>query len=301
MRERWWSVFLALVLAVFSWYHVTGREQVETVIEMPVEMVNPPEGVTIRSGMVNRISVRVRGPKGLVRGLANKDLAYSLDAGKLKIGNNTITFREEAIPLSKTFEIVEITPSRARINVDRLVERTLPVKPVYAGKLGQDMRLAQSSARPNATRVWGPAKTVSPLSSIPTAPLKVPGLEPGTWSGEAELEPPDEAETEPSVVQVTLRFDYQRRSLWIKTPLEVDAPDGWRIRLNRSSVRLLVNGPTPFFRDKNFREHIRARLLPPAEPAPGEDSLLYRVVLPESCHLVQAEPVRVKVRISRQR
>jgi hypothetical protein len=299
VKERWWSIFLALALAMFSWYHVTGREQVETVIEMPVEMINPPKGLTILSGMVNRINVRVRGPKGLVRNLAAKSMAYPLDASKLEVGENIIAFRENSIPISHTLEIVEITPGKAKIKVDRLVERQLPVQVQFVGELGPDLRLSEKDALPSAVTVSGPATLVSPLEFIPTLPVKQDATAPDAWDGDVELDPPTDVSVKPGNVHVALRVDYERRSLWIKTDLDITAPKGLKIRAGRSSVRLLINGPVPFFREKNFRDQIKAQLLPPQVLTPGDTSLLYRVLLPESCHLVQAEPVRVDVHISK--
>ncbi|MDK2957506.1 MAG: hypothetical protein PWQ57_3004 [Desulfovibrionales bacterium] len=299
MRERWWSIFLALALAVFSWYHITGREQVETVIEMPVEMINPPKGMTILSGMVNRISVRVRGPKGLVRTLTNKAMAYPLDASKLKVGENVIAFHEDSIPISHTLEIVEIAPSRAKIEVDKLVERQLPVQVQFVGDLGPDLLLAEKAAQPSTVTVSGPAKLISPLEFVPTLPVKRDADAPAAWDDNVELDPPADVGVKPSTVHVALRFEYERRSLWAKTPLDITPPKGFKIRAARSSVRLLIDGPVPFFREKNFQSRIKAQLLLPQILEPGNVSLLYRVVLPESCHLVQAEPVRVDVRISK--
>ena len=52
---------LSLVIATGLWYLVVGRDHVETQVELRVEYRGLPEGLIIREGMVNHISVRLRG------------------------------------------------------------------------------------------------------------------------------------------------------------------------------------------------------------------------------------------------
>ena len=67
---------------------------------MSVEMTNAPKDLTIRKGLVSKIEVRVRGPKGLVRSLDRRKWTYSLDVSRLKVGENLVDIDRERIPLS---------------------------------------------------------------------------------------------------------------------------------------------------------------------------------------------------------
>jgi len=125
--KNWKDIAIALALAILTWYLLTGREKVEAWVDMSVEMTNAPEGLTIRKGLVSRIEVRVRGPKGLVRSLDRRKWTYSLDVSRLKVGENLVDIDRERIPLSMAYEVVEVKPSRLILTVDRVSKKEVPV------------------------------------------------------------------------------------------------------------------------------------------------------------------------------
>ena len=72
------SVLLSLVIATGLWYLVVGRDHVETQVELRVEYRGLPDGLVIREGMVNHISVRLRGSAELLRNLHSRDLVSQI-------------------------------------------------------------------------------------------------------------------------------------------------------------------------------------------------------------------------------
>ena len=84
--SRWqtaFSVLLSLVIATGLWYLVVGRDHVETQVELRVEYRGLPSNLVIGDGMVNQLSVRLRGSAELLRNLHSRDLVYTVDHGRL--------------------------------------------------------------------------------------------------------------------------------------------------------------------------------------------------------------------------
>jgi hypothetical protein len=99
LRANWQYLLLALVLAVFSWNLVSGRERVETRVEIPVETVNRPKDLVVSRGLVSRLEVRVRGPRGFIRSLDPSRLAYELDLSGLAPGETWSCSRRTSCPV----------------------------------------------------------------------------------------------------------------------------------------------------------------------------------------------------------
>ena len=114
-------ILLSLLLAVGLWYVVIGSAQVEAQFDLRVDYRGLPEGLVVRDGMVNRISVRLRGPGELLRGLHSRDLAYTVDLSEVKKGANVLPLSVDSLTDLKSYEVVDVSPSRLVLEVDALL------------------------------------------------------------------------------------------------------------------------------------------------------------------------------------
>lgn len=291
MKPQWSYVLLAFVLSIFSWFLVTGREKVEVLTDMSIVMTNPPEGLIIESGLPDSIKLRVRGPKGLVRSLVNKTITYPLDISDLNVGETVLDIREDKVPLSAAYDIVEIKPNRLVLKVDKVSEKKIPVEGDWKGNINPDFELSNINLFPNEVDIKG-AETV--LRKISKTKLVVkedfPEDVPEKWEQELALDLPENVEANPGQVKVELEFAPKMRQIWVKIPLTVNAPEGIRVKTRQDYVRLLLEGPVYLFRDREFRKDMSAILKYPDELRKGKLDLEYEVVLPEGCRLERRNP-----------
>ncbi|XPV77493.1 MAG: YbbR-like domain-containing protein [Desulfovibrio sp.] len=299
-RRRWMHALLAITLAFFSWYYVSGREKVEIWVPVSVELVNAPEGLIIRSGLNNELEMRIRGPKGLVRTLAEKNISYSVDGKNLKAGQNDITIDPSQLPVSNAFEVVELTPSKLVLHVDKLIEKELPVVPEFKGKLAKYQEMRSIVATPSKMQLKGPETVLNSMKRV-----KVSVVEdflndvPEVWSQEVAATLPDQVESVPAQVRVDLMFGFTRRDIWVKIPLELEVAPGMSVTTNQDFVRLEINGPVPLFLNNKFRKDIHARLrINELFPDGQYDDLQYIVDLPDDVVVVKRNPdvISAKVR-----
>ncbi len=300
MRKNWQYVLLAVIMAVASWYFVTGREKVEVWVTMNVEMTNPPGGLVIRKGMISTVEVRLRGSKGLIRNLESRRLSYPLNVSKLRIGENLIDLDGERIPLSKAIEVVEIKPGRIILSVDKMAEKRVPVVLDWSGQIPADYKLTGKQSMPEEVDIKGPESLVkrvgqarvSIAASFDTAPPQV-------WEEDATVSLPAEVTGEPGLVRVRLQFSAKLKELWINCPIEVRAPAGMNVSPGVSTVRLLLEGPQGQMRSDDFRKECRAIANVAASLPPGRHSVAYEVVVPEGFRLLRMSPETVPVTIKK--
>lgn len=298
--KNWLTVTLSIALAVFTWFLVTGREVVETWVDMPLVMVNPPEGLIIEDGLVDKIQVRLRGPKGLVGNLSSQNLTYPFDVGALKIGEQTLEIETSRIPLSSTYEIIEVKPNRLKLLVDRRVSRKIFVEAAWAGDINPDYTLNEISASPDMVDIRGPETLIRKITKTRVVMQEdFPEDVPQSWAKDVALELPEEVEASPAQVHVEAFFGPKTREVWVKVPLDLNPPEGHNATVQQDYVRLLIEGPVFLFRDDAYRHDVSVSVLFSSEATPGKYDLEYDVVLPEGCRLVKKNPETVNITLKK--
>lgn len=297
MKSNWQYLLLAFVLAVFSWYLVSGREKVDTWIEMPVEMVNAPQGYVVRQGMVNRIQVRIRGPRPMIRSIDMKNAFYPLNLSELQPGMNILDFESANIPLSRAIEVMEIMPPRVELLVDRLVSKTVPVAADYGVLLHEDYELKHLVLTPDSVNVRGPQEVVDQIETLKTQPARIPEEKPGMWEGTLGLELPSEVEASPARVTLHLVFGEKTEKKKVEVPVHLPELEGRRARVKPPKVRLELEMPVSMARSENITEMIRVVSEELGLFEPGTYQLGYRVVIPPDTVLLRSEPEQIEVSI----
>ncbi len=298
--QRWKIASLAIIMSLLTWYLVTGRDLVETWVEFPLEIINPPQGMIIREGMVSKVSARLRGPKGLIRNLDTKKLAYSLDTGKLTVGNNPINIIPERLGLGSALEVVEIKPSHINLVMDMYVKKQVSVIPAWKGDLHRDFTLRSKSCNPEEVTLRGPASILKKVGQVNTQTVMLDTNTPENLVREVTLNLPEEVEANPSVVTVELEFAVRKGKMWVKVPLYILGPEDVDFSASQNYVRLLVEAPKPFFRKSGFRNEIIASIDLNATIPAGDNVVSYEVSLPKGCSITKKKPEEITVTVSRQ-
>ncbi|MGL1863902.1 MAG: CdaR family protein [Pseudodesulfovibrio sp.] len=300
MTKNWQTMLLALALAIFTWFLVTGRGVVETWVEIPLVMTNPPEGVIIGDGLVDKIQVRLRGPKGLIGNLSSQKLTYPLDVSKLKIGQQVVEIEASKLGLSATYEIIEIKPNRLKLMVDRRISKKIALEPAWTGKLNTDYKLLEVIVAPDLVEIRGPETVLRKISKAKVVMQEdFPEEVPRNWVEDVGIELPEAVESSPGQVRVEAFFGPKTREIWVKLPLEISTPEGVKVTVPQDFVRLLIDGPVALFKNNEYRKEMAARLVLGGETALGKYELDYEVELPDGCRLLKKNPETVQTTLKK--
>ena len=293
---------MAIILAIASWYMVTGREKVETWVEVPIVTAKTPKGLVIREGLLNKIQVKLRGPKGMLHNLDAERLSYICDLGQIEPGRSVVALRPEAVKTQGAIAVTEIKPSKMVIEVEQVVTKKLPVKPVWKGTLPKNWQLQDGTAYPPDVTVSGPESVINSMQAVYTQEYIVSANMTGQIVGKAPLLLPEEVEAVPNEVGVRFIFGPDMVDIWVNKDVEIPAVHRNRkskITITPHRVRLRLEIPEHMVRDENFYKAVTVHLPEDTDMSPGTRDTLYRVNLPMEAHLLQAQPQTVKVKIAR--
>ncbi|WP_173085851.1 CdaR family protein [Fundidesulfovibrio magnetotacticus] len=294
VRRVGYDWLLALLLAVLSWYLVTGRERVDTWVRVRIETAGLAEGLVLRGAPRDYLDVLVRGPKGLVRKLDPSELVYTLDARKLAPGANTVVIAPESIPVSKLFEVVEVRPSRLELEVERRLARAVPVRLAFRDGAQRDYKLS-GSVEPSQVTVSGPESVVKGIDFVPVQPITLPEDGTGRLETPVNLVLPEQVEAQPRSVRAQVNYQLLTREAAVEVPVRVAGASGHVAHVSPESVMLRLRAPLPLLREGAWRGLVDAFVEMPPGLAPGRHETTYRVTLPQGCELIQARPEKVTV------
>ena len=103
------SLVVAVLTSFSIWYMVSVRELRETQIDIIVDYFGIPADLVITEGLVNKITVRLRGPETLLRAFTQRHLVRSVNLSNIRKGVTTVPLTNEFLGQAvQTFEIVDI-------------------------------------------------------------------------------------------------------------------------------------------------------------------------------------------------
>lgn len=295
MWNNWQYRVLALLLALFCWYLVSGQEKVETWFEVPLELVNLPQQMEITSGLVNKLQVRIRGTSNQVRSLNPSHLAYKLDLGKIQAGVNVIPLVPERMTVPSPVEVVEINPARLELVADTLISKSIPVVFDWGGLPSEDMRIHKVVVTPDRITVTGLSSILETVETISTERINVPVADERSLAGRALLLLPKDVQTNVSSVGYELQFALITQEMWIKMNIEPVEHPGLGYTFDPKFVRARLEMPTRLLKDKDWRDKLHMVLDPGKNLLPGTTMLRPVPNLPEDVELLELRPEEVQV------
>ncbi len=110
---------MALVLALLLWAYVTGGGETERVLTARVETMNLPAGLVVAGNPVERVELRLAGPRMLLAKIAADRLTIPLDLGGVREGSVTFAALETRLPMPAGVRITRIYPSTVELRLVR--------------------------------------------------------------------------------------------------------------------------------------------------------------------------------------
>ncbi len=191
--------------------------------------------------------------------------------------------------------VVSVNPSRITAEVDRLVDKVLPVKVVYRGRPQTGYRVSGQTIIPPEVRVPGPKSLLGNLQFIKTMPIYVNGRS-NSFDTKAALQPVGSyspSPLEPVEVIVVIKPELQGSKLEdISIAVLKDKRQTEQININPDRVTLFLKGPK-ILMDGLAAADVKA-YVDVIGLAPGSYELPLQCKLPSGVILERAEPETIK-------
>jgi YbbR domain-containing protein len=171
----------ALVVGSVLWMFAKGEQESSRLFSIPLVLRNVPEGLTTVERIPDSVDVLLEGDnKDLVR-LNLWGEPYSVidmtgaQAGRtLRVG---LSPANVVLPRDARVQVVEVRrPRSLDLEIDELISGRVAVSPVVGGAPADGYYVFGSKrSMPDSVFVFGPARIVSELTSVSTAPLSIDG------------------------------------------------------------------------------------------------------------------------------
>lgn len=120
LQENTGLRIMALVLAFFLWAYVTGGGETERAFYARVETKDLPVGLVMTGRPVERVEVRLAGPRLLLAKIAAvNNLSIPLDLDGVREGSVSFAALEKRLPLPAGVRITRIYPSTVELRLAR--------------------------------------------------------------------------------------------------------------------------------------------------------------------------------------
>jgi YbbR domain-containing protein len=292
---------LSVLIAFSLWFFVNfGERDSEESLKVPLELRNIPAHLMITSPRVDFIDVRVSGPRALLGRIDRNRLSIGLDLGGVRPGPAVFRVDVGALNLPRGVQAARINPSQITLELERVSQRSVPVKLHLRGKPPSDFQVGDTKVSPETVQVTGPASDVHDVTAVSTEPLDVSAATTGTIERELRLEPAgDYISFSASRVAAQVRIEEIQVTREFKgVAVEVrDASVPYKVAPDR--LRLTVRGPKRLLTDLELDA---GAVYIDADGVPvGQHSIKPSVDLPSGVELVSLDPAKVELVLSRGR
>lgn len=288
---------ISLGLAVMLWFTINVTERdAERVVELPITVRKLPSGLIVPDLPTKPVSFTLRGPRTILDNVDEHKARVALDLTNAVPGDQRIELGVQLIrpDLPRRLKVVRIEPQRVKVRVDRLVRRTLPVRPELVGMPPLGYNLAESLVMPASVEVSGPAAKVDDLREVGTEPIDLRALRVSGgparfeqtvllgWAGHFVSFNPDHVQVTIQLEEAMVVREFRR------VEVQVRNPGALRTRLTPAAIDLAIRGPQRVLH--NFKLAPEAVWVDAAGLTVGRHKVTAQIDLPAPLEAVRRAP-----------
>ncbi len=231
------SVGVAILLFVVS------RQPVSDVHlhGVPIEYQGLRQGLEINGDLDQTASLRLRGPRDVVRNLLSNQLSVIADLTNKEPGERVVQLRLEAESLPDNTRVLQIEPASIKLRLEPTEKKNVPVEPQYLGQLPEGMEIHGVQINPRTVEVEGPQSLIKKTGYLLTESVSLSGRR-ESFSTTVEVETPNDALriANPRTVNLTVEIGERRATRkFSNVPVHwLDQPAGARLLTKAVEVEL---------------------------------------------------------------
>ena len=170
-----WRI-LSLVLAVGMWAWVQSGEVVDARTRAKVRYVWP-EGLVRARQVPKTLVLTIRGPQGVVRQADREEVEVVVDLSEAEQGTVPVDFTTlELRGLPAGVEVVQVSPPAVDVELDRVLNREVEVRPTLIGEPAPGWVVASVKVEPDSVQLSGPQGTMKDVALVATDVIDLSGV-----------------------------------------------------------------------------------------------------------------------------
>jgi YbbR domain-containing protein len=285
------SLLLAILLFIVSRQPVIDLR----VTGVQIEYRGLGPGVKVVGDTEQRVSVRLSGPRDIVRSLTPTQLLVVADLSGKAPGERIVQLKVDESSLPDNVKVMQIEPASIKIKLEPSVTKLVRVEPQVRGDVAKGREIYSIEVYPGEVEIEGPQSIVNKIDRVFTESVSVDGRE-GDFQASVEVEIPQDSlrVKTPGQIKLSVKVGEQRLSRSFD-----NAPVHWLDKnatgsLLTKTVRLEVFGPKSVvekLRPDELRVEVKTGSLPPEVT-----SLTPQIQLPTNVEVRSIIPKEVKVK-----
>ncbi len=201
-------LFISFCASLSLWLSVTTQEVVTSSYSVRIDTMGLPQNLIVTEGMVDTLSVRLRGSAEFFSTLNSRDLVYALDLSTLTEGASVISLDLSDEATYDSFDVLSVEPSQLVIVCEEILSKEVPLEALLVENTAiAEYLIKDISLLPKNIKLRGAESVVSKISRV-VAPLS-PSISKGEGRhiDSVALIVPEGTEAIPPVVDVAYTLE----------------------------------------------------------------------------------------------
>jgi YbbR domain-containing protein len=156
------------VFSLLLWLFVMGEQKAEVGYTVPLELKNLPKELVVANEVPSLVDVRISGPRTLLTNLKPASLSMSVDLRDLQPGLTTFKRLDENLNIPSALKVSRLSPSYVEVKLERLRQKTVPVRVVLVGKPAAGTSIGPVLVRPASVVIEGAESEVKDVVEVET-------------------------------------------------------------------------------------------------------------------------------------
>lgn len=169
---------LSIVLAFFLWLFISrgqGGENMEISLGVPVELHNLPPEMEVVRGPVERVDVRMSGPRRVVSRVSQLGIVIPLDLMGAAEGETTFELFTSDIEVPERITVTRLSPSSVNVLLERTIKKRVAIVLPVEGNPLEGFRVLKPEITPEIMEIKGPRSQMKIIKILKTAPISIQG------------------------------------------------------------------------------------------------------------------------------
>jgi len=152
----WIFVCVCIVIGVMIFYYRLRYQPVTTQISIKLDWNNKPDDITLMSEVVKDVTIQIKGYKYLIEPLLTQEMVYPINFSNIQTGTVNLKFDTQQLKLPEEIEILQINPENLSFQIERIIEKELPVRLSVSGTPAKSYVLSEIYLKPGIIVFNGP-------------------------------------------------------------------------------------------------------------------------------------------------
>jgi YbbR domain-containing protein len=296
VTHNWLLKLGSIAFAIGLWGFVNlGAREADRSIIVPLEFHNLPPKLMITSPIPESVDVRLRGPRTILGTIDERRQRITINLANVATGPTSFKIDADMLNLPRGVTMTRLTPVQVTLDVERIIERMLPVAANLTAAVPAGYRLVESEVRPAVVTVTGPAAQVGALRNVPVGPLHLPPTS-GNFEETVLLErpadliqlSPDRVLVRGALEELVTTQDFRNVEIGARNP-----PSEYHMRPR--NVDVTIRGPQRLLRE--LRLSSQNFFVDLGDMVPGYHAKRIEATVPQGLEVLEIRPPETTVEV----